>query len=141
MNLEFLTNLLHSYEMHRHNLKTFSYLYQMLYIVHSSIRGHFLLLIYPPPTKGFLSGIGSFDLYQPIPDFSEYASSGGYRSSPILACVPYNIYKKVFDEHQRKDNSKCNTILWEFTECRIQSMEQIRNPPAKNIQKKHISQN
>ena len=104
-----LTNLLHCYEMHGHNLKTLRYIsccniktlgnclivpfivLDRLDAVHTSIRGHFLLLIYPPPTKGCLMGIGSFDLYHPIPDFSEYSFSGGYKSSPILACVPYNI--------------------------------------------------
>ena len=95
-----LTNLLHSYEMHRHNLKTYTFigivLDYMLHIVHSSIRGHFLLLIYPPPTKGCLRGTGSFDLYQPIPDFSAYSVSGGYTNEPILACDPCNIQESFW---------------------------------------------
>ena len=59
-----------------------------------SFRGHFLLLRYPPPTKGCMMGIVSLDLYQAFPASLAHFSSVGINTEVILACVPCKYYDK-----------------------------------------------
>ena len=74
------SNLLHSHEMLRHDLKNARVEYNTtasniltdrqiqvdFYLALSSIKGHFLLLRYPPPTKALKMGTVSLDLYQAV---------------------------------------------------------------------------
>ena len=59
-------------------------------IVLPSFRGHFLLLRYPPPTKGWSMGTVSLDLYQAVPASLAHFSSFGPKPADIGVCVPYN---------------------------------------------------
>ena len=64
-------------------------------IVLPSFSGHFLLLRYPPPTKGWEMGTVSLDLYQAVPASLAHSSSFSYKPPDFLVCVPYNISCKI----------------------------------------------
>ena len=67
-------------------------------IIHPSFRGHFLLLRYPPPTKGCKKGVNcSLDLYQWVPNtFAKSSSHSCIKLPSTLVYVPFNntYYKK-----------------------------------------------
>ena len=61
--------------------------------VFPSMRGHFLLLRYPPPTNGWSMGIGSLDLYQAVPlSFAHACLFLSISPNHGRVCVPYIIY-------------------------------------------------
>ena len=73
-------NLLQSNQVLRQDLKQFP-----TKTFDSSIRGHFLLLRYPPPTKGWSRGTGFLDLYQAGPFPFALSSSSKVKLPTIRA--------------------------------------------------------
>ena len=89
-------------------------------IIHSSFRGHFLLLRYPPPTKGCKKGVNcSLDLYQWVPNTFAKSSCHSSRKLPsTLVYVPFNntYYKKWNSCHIIIKISFCSKLFVKFSQ-------------------------